>query len=512
MSRNIYSIITCAREKWVCREGFMHIAFVASEGVPFSKTGGLADVVGALPRALAALGHQVSVYLPRYRQTKLVDPATVVRSITIPFDDKYRFASVVTGGSQSGVRFYFVDCPEYFDRDALYGTPAGDYPDNAERFALFSRAVLEATKILGVPNVFHCHDWQSALVPVLLRTIYAEDPAFQDVGTVFTIHNMGYQGLFPPDTLPLLMLPWDLFTMSKMEFFGQVNFLKGALTYSDYITTVSRKYSQEIQTAEYGFGLEGVLHDRASTVSGILNGVDYDEWSPQTDKFAVAKFSPQDLAGKAKCKQDLLAAFGMPAADAKLPVIGIVSRFAAQKGFDLISQIADRLAREPMIMVALGAGDKPYEELFLRLHKQFPNKIAVKVAYDNAIAHKIEAGADMFLMPSRYEPCGLNQIYSLKYGTVPIVRATGGLDDTIEPWDARTGKGTGFKFTDYNGEALLLTIKHALQAFRDPKVWHAIQANGMAKDFSWKASAAAYVTLYEAAKRARIPRVAGSSK
>jgi starch synthase len=288
-----------------------------------------------------------------------------------------------------------------------------------------------------------------------------------------------------------------------MEFFGQVNFLKGALTYSDYVTTVSRKYSQEIQTAEYGFGLEGVLHDRASTVSGILNGVDYDEWSPQTDKFAVAKFSPQDLSGKTKCKQDLLATFGMPAADAKLPVIGIVSRFAAQKGFDLISQIADRLAREPMIMVALGAGDKPYEELFLRLHKQFPNKIAVKVAYDNAVAHKIEAGADMFLMPSRYEPCGLNQIYSLKYGSVPIVRATGGLDDTIEPWDARTGKGTGFKFTDYIGESLLLTIKQALQAYRDQTSWQVLMRNGMNKDFSWNASAREYGKIYEKVRQMR---------
>jgi len=481
----------------------MHIAFVASEGVPFSKTGGLADVVGALPRALAALGHQVSVYLPRYRQTKLTEPVTVVRSITIPFDDKYRFASVVTGGTQGGVRFYFVEYPPYFDRDALYGTPAGDYPDNAERYALFSRAVIEASKILGVPHVFHCHDWQSALVPILLRTVYAEDPALRETATVFTIHNMGYQGLFPPETLPLLMLPWDLFTMSKMEFFGQVNFLKGALTYSDYVTTVSRKYSQEIQTAEYGFGLEGVLHDRASTVSGILNGVDYEEWSPQTDKFAAAKFSPQDLAGKAKCKQDLLATFGMPAADAKLPVIGIVSRFAAQKGFDLISQIADRLAREQMIMVALGAGDKPYEEMFLRLHKLFPNKIAVKVAYDNAIAHKIEAGADMFLMPSRYEPCGLNQIYSLKYGTVPIVRATGGLDDTIEPWDARTGKGTGFKFTEYIGESLLLTIKQALQGYSDQTSWQVLMRNGMNKDFSWNASAREYGKIYEKVRQLR---------
>jgi starch synthase len=481
----------------------MHIAFAASEGVPFSKTGGLADVVGALPRALAALGHQVSVYLPRYRQTKLPEPATVVRSITIPFDDQYRFASIVSGVSQGGVRFYFVEYPPYFDRDALYGTPAGDYPDNAERFALFSRAVLEASKILGVPQIFHCHDWQAALIPVLLRTVYAEDPAFRDAGTVFTIHNMGYQGLFPPDTLPLLMLPWDLFTISKMEFFGQVNFLKGALTYSDFITTVSKKYSQEIQTAEYGFGLEGVLRDRAATVTGILNGVDYEEWSPQTDKFTTAKFSPQDLADKAKCKADLLAAYGMANADAKLPVIGIVSRFAAQKGFDLISQIADRLAREEMIIVALGAGDKTYEEMFLRLNKQFPNKIAVKVAYDNAIAHKIEAGADMFLMPSRYEPCGLNQIYSLKYGTVPIVRATGGLDDTIEPWDARTGKGTGFKFTDYTGEALLLTIKQALQAFKDQTSWQVLMRNGMGKDFSWNASAREYGKVYERVKQMR---------
>jgi starch synthase len=485
----------------------MHIAFVASEGVPYSKTGGLADVVGALPRALAALGHQVSVYLPRYRQTKLSEPATVVRSITIPFDDEYRFASVVSGVSQGGVRSYFVDYPPYFDRDALYGTAAGDYPDNAERYALFSRAVLEASKILGVPQIFHCHDWQSALIPVLLRTVYAEDPAFRDAGTVFTIHNMGYQGLFPPETLPLLMLPWDLFTITKMEFFGQVNFLKGALTYSDFVTTVSKKYSQEIQTAEYGFGLEGVLRGRASTVAGIVNGVDYDEWSPQTDKFIVAKFSPQDLAAKAKCKADLFSAFGLNA-DPKLPLIGIVSRFAAQKGFDLIAQIADRLAREEMTLVILGSGDKVYEDTFARLNKQFPNKIAVKVAYDNAIAHKIEAGADMFLMPSRYEPCGLNQIYSLKYGTVPIVRATGGLDDTIEPWDARTGKGTGFKFTEYYGESLLLALKQALQAFRDQTSWQVLMRNGMGKDFSWNASAREYGKIYERVKQARSPSAA----
>ncbi len=337
----------------------------------------------------------------------------------------------------------------------------------------------------------------------MLRTLYSEDPAFRDVATVFTIHNMGYQGLFPPDILPLLMLPWDLFTISKLEFFGNVNFLKGALVFSDFITTVSRKYSQEIQTTEYGFGLEGVLRDRASTVTGILNGVDYDEWSPQTDKFIVARYSPEDLSGKAKCKQDLLATFGVTKADSKSPVIGIVSRFAAQKGFDLIAQVMDRLAREEMIIVALGTGDKEYEEMFLRMQKQFPQKIAVKIAYDNALAHKIEAGADMFLMPSKYEPCGLNQIYSLKYGTVPIVRATGGLDDTIEPWDARSGKGTGFKFTEYSGESLLLTIKAALQAYRDQGSWQVLMRNGMNKDFSWNFSAKEYVRIYERVRQSR---------
>ncbi len=447
----------------------------------------------------------MSVYVPRYRQTKLTDPQTVVRSITIPFDDKYRFCSVVAADTNTpaGIKFYFVDYPQYFDREALYGTPVGDYPDNAERFAMFSRAVLEASKVLGVPQVFHCHDWQSALVPVMLRTLYAEDPAFREVATVFTIHNMGYQGLFSPDTLPLLMLPWDLLTMSKMEFFGQVNFLKGALAYSDYVTTVSKKYSQEIQTTEYGFGLEGVLRNRAATVTGILNGVDYDEWSPQTDKFIAAKYSSQDLSGKAKCKQDLLQAFGIKNVDTKLPVIGIVSRFAAQKGFDLIAQIMDRLAQEEMIVVVLGSGDKLYEEMFQRNNKLFPNKIVAKVAFDNAIAHKIEAGADMFLMPSRYEPCGLNQIYSLKYGTIPIVRATGGLDDTIDPWDARTGKGTGFKFTDYTGEALLATIKQALLAYRDPSSWQTLMRNGMARDFSWGASAREYGKIYDRARQAR---------
>jgi starch synthase len=486
----------------------MHIAFVAPECVPYSKTGGLADVVGALPRALAHLGHQVSVYVPRYRSTRLSDAQTVVRSITVPFDDQYRFCSVMTGENAAGVRHYFVEYPDYFNREALYGTPAGDYSDNAERFALFCRAVIEASKILGVPHVFHCHDWQSALVPVLLRTIYAQDPAFRDVATLFTVHNIGYQGIFPPEILPLLMLPWDLFTIARLEFFGQLNLLKGALVMADALTTVSRKYAQEIQTAEYGFGLEGVLRSRASSLTGILNGVDYDEWNPQNDKHIAAHYSAQDLTGKAKCKQDLLAQFEIADVNTRLPVIGIVSRFAGQKGFDLIAQIMDRLAREEMILTVLGSGDATYEDMFRRLHKQFPQRIAVKIAYDNALAHKIEAGADMFLMPSHYEPCGLNQIYSLRYGTVPIVRATGGLDDTIEPWDARSGKGTGFKFPEYNGEVLLTTIKHALMDFRDQSSWQVLMRNGMSRDFSWAGAAREYSKVYERVRQARAAALA----
>ena len=481
----------------------MQIAFAASECVPYSKTGGLADVVGALPRALAALGHKVSVYTPLYRATKLENPRVAVRSITVPFDDQYRFCSIVDGGVHDGVQHYFVDYPPYFDRDALYGTPIGDYHDNAERFALFCRAVLEGSKILGVPDIFHCHDWQAALIPVLLRTLYAEDPAFDHADSVFTIHNMGYQGLFPPEILPLIMLPWDLFTLTKMEFYGKVNFLKGALVYADFVTTVSRRYSLEIQTSEYGFGLEGVLRARSGTVSGILNGVDYSQWSPEADEFISAHYSAKELANKEKDKSNLLREFGLT--DTPLPVIGIVSRFASQKGFDLIQQVADRMAREEAIYVVLGSGDKAYEDLLKRLNRQYPTRFGLRVAYDNVLAHKIEAGSDMFLMPSRYEPCGLNQIYSLRYGTVPIVRATGGLDDTIENWDPATRKGTGFKFTEYSGEAMLATIKQALQAFKDKEGWAHLMRNGMGRDFSWNTSAKEYVRVYDKARQVRAP-------
>jgi starch synthase len=480
----------------------MHIAFAASECVPFSKTGGLADVIGALPPALAYLGHDVTVYVPRYRSTKLENPSKVISSITVPFDDRYRFCSVLDGGVRSGVQFYFIDYPPFFDREALYGTPLGDYHDNAERFALFCRAVLEASKILGTPDLFHCHDWQTALIPILIKTLYRQDPAFAQTPCVFTIHNLGYQGLFPPEVLPLLMLPWDLFTMAKLEFYGKVNFLKGAIDAADYLTTVSRKYAQEIQTAEYGFGLEGVLRARAATLTGILNGVDYTEWNPATDKMIAANFSADDLSGKARCKQDLLNEFGL-AHDTQLPVIGIVSRFAGQKGFDLIQHVADRMAQEDLIVIALGTGDREYEDMFRRLHKQYPQKFAVKIEFNNRLAHKIEAGADIFLMPSKYEPAGLNQLYSLKYGTVPIVRATGGLDDTIEPYDPATGRGTGFKFKEYSGEALLDTVKAAVLAYRDTQRWEKFMRNGMLQDYSWVAAAKEYVKVYDRVKQGR---------
>jgi starch synthase len=484
----------------------MHIVFAASECVPFAKTGGLADVVGSLPPELAKLGHKLTVFLPRYKQTKLPPEAkTIVPSVTVPFDDKYRFCSVIDAGSHSGVQFYFIDYPPFFDREALYGTSLGDYRDNAERFALYCRAVLEATKIIGIPDIFHCHDWQAALIPILLRSVYEEDPAFEKAVSVFTIHNMGYQGVFPADTLPLLILPWDLLTIGKLEFYGKVNFLKGAIVFADYVTTVSRKYAQEIQTAEYGFGLEGVLKARTSTVTGILNGVDYGEWNPETDKRIIANYSIDDLSGKEACRSDLLAHFGIPQNDKKIPVIGIVSRFASQKGFDLISQVADRFASEEMILTVLGTGDKDYEDLLRRLARMFPQKIAVKIAYDNTLAHKVEAGADMFLMPSHYEPCGLNQIYSMRYGTIPIVRATGGLDDTVEQWDARSGKGTGFKFAEYSGDAMMGAIHNAVVAYKDQESWKKLIRNGMSREFSWRQSAREYLKVYDKALQSKTP-------
>jgi starch synthase len=474
---------------------------VASEGLPFAKTGGLADVIEALPKALVAQGHEVAVVLPRYRG--ITATAVVMPSVTVPLGGRLRFPSVTDGTIIGGVRYFFVEDPAFFDRDSLYGGVGGDYPDNAERYSEFSRVAIEIAKHVWPPDVIHCHDWQAALVPVLLRTSYGDDPLVRDIPVVFTIHNMGYHGLFGRDALDRAGIPAGVFHPGGIEFFGSVNFLKGGLIFSDYLTTVSRKYAQEIQTREYGYGLDGVVRTRADRLVGILNGVDYTLWNPEKDKFIAAKYSAKDLSGKQVCKQALLELFELPAGYLAKPVIGIVSRFADQKGFDLIAEKAHELMHEDLLLVVLGSGDRKYEELFRALAAAYPGRVGVKIAYDNAVAHKIEAGADMFLMPSRYEPCGLNQIYSLKYGTVPIVRATGGLDDTIEAFDIEHGTGTGFKFAEYTGTAMIRSVRQALHLFMDERIWRRIQLNGMAKDFSWKSSAVEYVKVYTAARTAR---------
>src|SRR5229473_7160516 len=439
----------------------MRILFAASEGLPFSKTGGLADVVEALPKALVARGHEVAVVLPRYRGTKT--STIVMPSLTIPMGLRLRFPAVADGTLLNGVRYFFVDDPAYFDRDGIYGTSTGDFWDNAERFSEFSRAAIEIAKHIWPADVIHCHDWQTALVPVLLRTSYSDDPVMKDIPVVFTIHNMGYQGQFSRDVMERAGIPAVTFTPTRLEFYGDVNFLKGGILYSDYVTTVSRRYAQEIQTKEYGYGLDGVARGRGDRLVGILNGVDYAAWNPEKDKLIAAKYSAKDLSGKQVCKQDLLEVFGLPAEHLSRPLIGIVSRFADQKGCDLIAEKAHELMREDLALVVVGAGEKKYEDLFRALVAAYPGRVGLKIAYDNTLAHKVEAGADMFLMPSRYEPSGLNQMYSLKYGTVPIVRATGGLDDSIEPFDVEHGTGTGFKFKEYTGEALLFAVRKAGQ-------------------------------------------------
>jgi len=478
----------------------VRIVFVASEGVPFSKTGGLADVVGALPKALAQLGHKLEVVLPRYRMTKPGKPEAKLQSLTLPLGAGFKFASIQNAGMAGNVPTCLVECPSLFDRAGLYQEEGEDYPDNAQRFAAFSFAALELIKRSETPpDIIHCHDWQSALVPIYLRYLYQHDDFFRKTSVVFTIHNVGYQGLFPPTVLPQISLRADLFTMDFLEYYGKVNLLKGGIVFSDFITTVSRKYAEEIQTAEFGCGLEGVFRSRRDRLRGILNGVDYDLWNPATDELIPVRYSAENLTGKVACKKALLERMGVKQPVLERPLIGIVSRFAPQKGFDLIEEIAEQLAALDVYIVALGTGDPVYEDLFRHMASTYPDKFLVAVAYDNTLAHQIEAGSDMFLMPSRYEPCGLNQIYSLKYGTVPIVRATGGLDDTIQATDGQSG--TGFKFRGYTGEALLQVIEEAIAAYHRPEIWRRLVYNGMRKDFSWGRSAEQYLEIYRALQR-----------
>jgi starch synthase len=467
----------------------MKILMVASEAAPFAKTGGLADVVGSLPAALKSLGYEVAVLLPRYRSVNLKTARRVYDSLPVWLGpDRFDTAIYLI---QQETPFYFLDCPPLYDRAGLYGDEGVDYPDNHVRFAVLARAALEFSRHIFRPDILHGHDWQAGLAPVYLHTIYANDPTFLGIRTLFTVHNLGYHGLFPEVALDEIGLgDAGLFRPDGLEFFGKVGYLKGGLTFSDALNTVSPTYAREIQTPEYGFALDGVLRARGNALSGILNGVDYTEWNPETDRFIAAHYSTADLSGKGICKGDLVNEFGLPGEARDAPLIGIVSRFTSQKGADLIAEIADDMVGEGFYMVALGSGESQYEALFHAMAARHPGRIAVRIGYDNALAHKIEAGADLFLMPSRYEPCGLNQIYSLKYGTVPVVRATGGLDDTID-------SETGFKFQQYYGSALLEGLRAARQAFGDQEGWRAMMLAGMAKDYSWKASAAEYGRLYQ---------------
>jgi starch synthase len=461
---------------------------ISSEAAPFAKTGGLADVVGALPTALQAFGDEVAVVLPRYASIDLKRARRVWEGMAVYFGPAGFPLTIYQAPAEYPV--YLVDCPPLFERKGLYGESGLDFPDNHIRFAVFARAALGIARFLFRTEIFHCHDWQAGLVPAYLRTIFASDPTFLGCRTLFTIHNLGYQGLFPKSALAEIGLtPEAVFRPDGLEFFGRVSYIKAGIAFADALNTVSPTYAREIQTPEYGFGLDGALRARSGVLSGILNGVDYQEWNPEIDSFIPAHYSESDLAGKEECKRRLLVEFGLSPEAMSCPLIGIVSRFTRQKGTDILVDAIGEIVAQDAYLVALGTGDTEYEEFFRRMEREHSGRVAVRVGFDNGLAHRIEAGADLFLMPSHYEPCGLNQIYSLRYGTVPVVRATGGLDDTID-------EDTGFKFAEYSGKALLESVRAAIQAYGDRDRWRQMMRAEMRKDFSWKASASAYSELY----------------
>ena len=471
----------------------MNILLAASEVVPYAKTGGLADVTGALPKALARLGHTVRVVMPRYKTEKIEAVTELLPGeLRVPFN--FGELRVPVYVDRSGeVPVYFIDAPEYFSRAKLYGET-----DDPERFAFFSRAVLELAKALGEHfDVIHLNDWMTGLVATYLKTVYPSDPAFDGTKTLFTVHNIAFPGLFRPEQLPKFGLPdWLNRAEGGIEFYQLASALKGGLVFSDAISTVSPRYAAEIQTPEFGEKFDGLLRARRNDLFGILNGVDYDEWNPETDKHIAANYSTDDLSGKLECKRDLLSHFGLPE-DLDRPLIGCISRLSDQKGFDLILAIADRMLAQGVAFVLLGSGEEEYERAFQALRDSRRSQVGVYLGFSNDLAHKIEAGADMFLMPSRFEPCGLNQMYSLKYGTVPIVRAAGGLDDTIVNFDHTSLRGNGFKFYEYDAERLLETIHEALLVYADRDLWRALMLNGMRADYSWTESARHYIELYQ---------------
>ena len=473
----------------------LRVLFCASEVVPFAKTGGLADVAGALPKSLAALGHDVRLLLPRYG---VIDnkkfPSRKVRSIAVPLGRKSVSVTVTSSDAIPGVPTYLIDSPKHFSRGNLYGEP-----DDGERFALFCRAALELVRQHDwQPEVIHGNDWQTGLIPVYLRTVYAEDQRLAGVATLHTIHNLAYQGVFEPSVLEAAGLDAGLYTVDNLEFYGQVNFLKGALIFADLLSTVSQTYSREIQTSELGERLEGVLAKRTDDLFGVLNGLDYEEWNPATDPHIAAQYDLSGVARKAESKAALQQRLGLPQRP-EVPLFGLVSRLASQKGLDIFCDVLPHLLGLDAQAAVLGTGEPYYHHLISDLAARYPNKMAAVLDFDNALAHQIYAGCDFFLMPSRYEPCGLGQMISLRYGTIPIVRRTGGLADTITDFDAHTGEGNGFSFKQYSAVALMGAISRALLTMQIRPAWSRLVRNAMSCDFSWDRSANEYVDLYRRA-------------
>jgi starch synthase len=474
----------------------MKIAMIASEANPFAKTGGLADVSAALSLALERLGHQVTLIIPAYRGALQGNFSLneIGLTFTVPVSDRQEQASVFQTTIGKSVTVYLIRADKYFDREFLYGTPTQDYSDNAERFAFYCRAALEILRAQPV-DIVHAHDWQAALAIVFLKTQAARYHATAGARTVFTIHNLAFQGQFGQPEWHLLNLDSGFFTPQFLEFYGNINFLKGALVLADKITTVSPTYAQEIMTLEQGFGLEGVLRQRAGDLVGILNGVDYDQWNPWTDPLITHHYGEQSLSVKRRCKKSLRRQVGLPD-KADTPIVAMISRLTPQKGFDLVEKIFPELMQRDLQFVLLGSGAPSYEAFFRAAAASYADRVAVRIGFDERLAHQIEAGADLFLMPSLYEPCGLNQMYSLKYATAPIVRAVGGLKDSVEDYDPQSDTGTGFVFTDYEGGAMLEAIDRGLSVYRDKKAWTALRRRAMATDFSWRRSAQLYSDLY----------------
>ncbi|MBI5374624.1 MAG: glycogen synthase GlgA [Candidatus Schekmanbacteria bacterium] len=479
----------------------MKVALLSSEVVPFAKTGGLADVSGALPGAIKRAGvKEVIVILPAYRHAKKSgQQLTHFGELKFRFAGKDVTAGILRSTIEENIHVYLIDKDEYYDREGLYVSPTGDYPDNAWRFAFFCTASIELLKKIDFKaDIIHCNDWQSGLTPLLLKTTYAEDKYFSKTATCITVHNLAYQGNFKREELPPLGIPEECFSDNGMKFYDVQSFLKAGLIYSTVINTVSKKYSEEIQTEEFGCGMQNILKWRTDRLFGILNGVDYNEWSPETDKFIPYKFSISDLTGKQKCKEELQKESGLEKAPDK-PLLGVVTRLAVQKGVDVLANIASKILDGGAQIVVLGTGEKEYETRLQEIAAKYPDSASVRIGFDNRLAHLIEAGSDMFLMPSRYEPCGLNQMYSLKYGTIPVVRATGGLDDTIVDFETDKKKGNGFKFAELNEANLLQKIKAACTLYKS-SAWQKITKNSMACDFSWDKSAKEYIKLYKKAK------------